>query len=184
MKILHVLGGSINSGASKGALLLHQHLLKLGVDSNVLCEDYSNDNKIFSTSLNFKDKIHKNARTLIDRLPKVFYLKRKPSTFSNNIIGYDLQRNKHYYSADIIHLHWVNNGFFNLSDINEIKKPIVWTMRNLGFFRRSLFVRVSKYKNKCFSYLQLSSNFFMIYPHIIKIEKKNIIKKISNCSSK
>ena len=35
MKILHVLGGSINSGASKGALLLHQHLLKLGVDSNV-----------------------------------------------------------------------------------------------------------------------------------------------------
>ena len=75
MKILHVLGGSINSGASKGALLLHQHLLKLGVDSNVLCEDYSNDNKIFSTSLNFKDKIHKNARTLIDRLPKVFYLK-------------------------------------------------------------------------------------------------------------
>ena len=61
MKILHVLGGSINSGASKGALLLHQHLLKLDVDSNVLCEDYSNDAKVFSTSLDFKDKIKRDT---------------------------------------------------------------------------------------------------------------------------
>ena len=162
MKILHVLGGSINSGASKGALLLHQHLLKLDVDSNVLCEDYSNDAKVFSTSLDFKDKIQKRYRSLIDKLPKIFYFKRKPSSFSNNIIGYDLQRNKHYQSADIIHLHWVNNGFFNLSDLKEINKPIVWTMRDMWVFTGGCHYSLGckKYEKKCFSCPQLSNYFF------------------------
>ena len=33
MKILHIVGGSVESGAFKGAAILHNALIKLNVDS-------------------------------------------------------------------------------------------------------------------------------------------------------
>ena len=36
--------------------------------------------------------------------------------------------------ADIIHLHWINQGFLSLKDIEELvklNKPIVWTMHDM-----------------------------------------------------
>lgn len=36
--------------------------------------------------------------------------------------------------ADIIHLHWINNGFLSVEDIGKLKKlnkPIVWTMHDM-----------------------------------------------------
>jgi len=35
-KIVHVVPGSVNDGASKSVLYLHKYLLKVGVDSKVL----------------------------------------------------------------------------------------------------------------------------------------------------
>ena len=36
IKILHVVSGSVNDGASKGAIYLHKYLLEIGVDSKIL----------------------------------------------------------------------------------------------------------------------------------------------------
>ena len=38
MKILHLVGGDLNLGASKGAMILHNGLLKEGVDSHILSD--------------------------------------------------------------------------------------------------------------------------------------------------
>ena len=35
-KVLHVVGGSLSNGAAKGANILHQALLELGIDSKLL----------------------------------------------------------------------------------------------------------------------------------------------------
>ena len=59
MKILNIIGGKLSSGASKGAILHHEFLLKKGIDSYILTpEKYSNHNKkIFSMQENSLDSI-------------------------------------------------------------------------------------------------------------------------------
>ena len=73
----------------------------------------------------------------------------------------------------------MNNGFFNLSDINEIKKPIVWTMRDMWVFSGGCHYSLGcqKYKNKCFSCPQLSSNFFYDLSSYNQNRKKKYYKK-------
>lgn len=48
--------------------------------------------------------------------------------------GTDLSGNPSIKEADIIHLHWINQGFLSLKDIEalvKLNKPIVWTMHDM-----------------------------------------------------
>ena len=39
-----------------------------------------------------------------------------------------------YKNADIIHIHWLSQGFLSLKSLSKIKKPVVWTMRDMWAF--------------------------------------------------
>ena len=48
--------------------------------------------------------------------------------------GFDITRLPEFQEADIIHLHWINQGFLSLSSIEKIlksRKPVVWTMHDM-----------------------------------------------------
>lgn len=48
--------------------------------------------------------------------------------------GSDITRLPEFQEADIIHLHWINQGMLSLSDIRKILrsgKPVVWTMHDI-----------------------------------------------------
>lgn len=48
--------------------------------------------------------------------------------------GEDISSNPLVKEADIIHLHWINQGFLSLNNIKklvELNKPIVWTMHDM-----------------------------------------------------
>ena len=60
----------------------------------------------------------------------------KKNLFSVSIAntGFNLIRHKEVQEADIIHLHWINQGFLSLSDIKKLTtlgKPIIWTLHDL-----------------------------------------------------
>ena len=49
------------------------------------------------------------------------------------LFGQDITKTKEYQEADVIHLHWVNQGFLSLSNIRrfiEDGKKVVWTMHD------------------------------------------------------
>ncbi|MBR2184975.1 MAG: glycosyltransferase [Prevotella sp.] len=49
------------------------------------------------------------------------------------LFGQDITKTKEYHEADVIHLHWINQGFLSLSQIRQfIKdgKKVVWTMHD------------------------------------------------------
>lgn len=49
------------------------------------------------------------------------------------LFGQDITRTKEYQEADVVHLHWVNQGFLSLSTIGKIArsgKKVVWTMHD------------------------------------------------------
>ena len=48
--------------------------------------------------------------------------------------GSDITKLREFQEADIIHLHWINQGMLSLSDIRQILrsgKPVVWTMHDI-----------------------------------------------------
>lgn len=51
--------------------------------------------------------------------------------------GIDITRTKAFRKADIIHLHWINQGFISLNGLEKIVasgKPIIWTMHDMWPF--------------------------------------------------
>ena len=61
-------------------------------------------------------------------------MKSPRETFTIGLFGFDLTKLKAYQDADIIHIHWLNEGFINLKSLSKVKKPLIWTMRDMWAF--------------------------------------------------
>lgn len=133
MRILHIVAGDLTGGAARGAYWLHLGLLESGIDSMIMTdsvETFGDKNVISITGNNRSELLHK-ARYKFDSLPTRFYRNRTKAIFSTGFVGFDFTRTREYEDADIIHLHWINNGFVNIKHLSKITKPIIWTMRDM-----------------------------------------------------
>ncbi len=57
--------------------------------------------------------------------------------FSTAQYGYDISKIKEVREADVIHLHWVQQGFLSLNNIEKLMqlgKPVYWTMHDMWTF--------------------------------------------------
>ena len=139
IKVLHIVGGSQKNGSFKGAEILHQALLKQNVNSKILNDGHTNTHEVsnkFISSINdnifsiLKNKV----LVTIEKILKSIILHRPRDTFTFGLLGTDLTKLKEYDEADIIHIHWLNQGFINLKSLSKIDKPTVWTMRDMWPF--------------------------------------------------
>ncbi|MCS2523371.1 glycosyltransferase [Bacteroides ovatus] len=58
--------------------------------------------------------------------------------------GTDITSLPEFRQADVIHLHWINQGMLSLNDIRKILtsgKPVVWTMHDMWYMHRHLPLR-------------------------------------------
>lgn len=135
MKILHLCGGSLGSGATLGAIALHKGLLQQNVESELIFSKGDSSAQIPMVTPFFKTK---TARKLFDLSTKWIeprFLKReskrKVRDLSIGVIGHPLfLKKKQINDADIIHLHWINSRFIRTKAIQYFNKPIVWTLRD------------------------------------------------------
>ena len=138
IKVLHVVGGPLRYGASKGANILHKALLELNIQSKIL-NDSPNDKETFDKDIIFiNDNLFKKLINKIflylEKISKLMYLNRPAETFTLGFFGFDITNTKEYKESDIIHLHWLNQGFISLSSLSKINKPVIWTMRDMWAF--------------------------------------------------
>ena len=132
MKILHVIAGSLNGGAARGAFWLHEGLRSQGIDSKVLTKFPANiENTIPITPPNRLKRVRLKIEYRIENYFLSQYPDRKNIIFSTGRIGNDITVIPEYKEADIIHLHWINNNMLSIKDIGKMKKPIVWTLRDM-----------------------------------------------------
>lgn len=133
MKILHIVAGDLSGGAARGAYWLHRGLIGLGVDSKILTnsKDTLGDSTVSSIVASKKEKLCNLIRSQLDSLPTILYSRRKRVIFSTSFVGYNFTDHPLYNWADVIHLHWINGGFVNIKHLSKVKKPIVWTMRDM-----------------------------------------------------
>lgn len=137
MKVLHIIGGDLRYGASKGALILHNALLKSGVESFILNDTPSNITDYRNVSyinknlwMSLLNKIYIN----IEKIFKTLVLHTPRETFTFGLFGFDITKLREYKNADIIHLHWLNQGFVKLGSLSKVDKPLVWTIRDMWAF--------------------------------------------------
>ena len=172
MKVLIVNTSDRTGGAAIAAFRLFRALRNNGVDARMLVRDKKSDDP-FVTQL--KGGMKLKWQFLRKRL--VIWLKnkkRKKNLFGVDIAnsGTDITRLDLFKEADIIHLHWVNQGFLSLNDIRAIVdsgKPVVWTMHDMWAF-----TGICHYSGDCLKY----SNYCHNCPQLEHPSKKDLSYRV------
>ena len=143
IKVLHIVGGSTANGAYIGASILHKALLDQGVSSKLLNDTCNKKDQIkinsFDKSIifiikNFLQILMNKFFIISEKILKSIFLHSPRETFTLGFFGFDITKVKEYKEADIVHIHWLNQGFINLKSLSKIDKPVVWTMRDMWAF--------------------------------------------------
>ena len=85
LRVLHAVGGSLDGGAAKGAINLHNALISQGISSFVI-NNYENKN-VENLLKRGASKIKIWLYDHIDKIPLYFYFNRKKLIFSPGIFG-------------------------------------------------------------------------------------------------
>ena len=180
LKILHVVGGSSINGSFKGACILHKALEKLNVNSCILNDtaDYNDQLKLENSIKNIKfinkkfiNKIMGKFFIICEKIFKSILLHSPRETFTFGILGFDITKTNEYREADIIHIHWISQGFVSLKSLGKINKPTVWTMRDMWAFTGGAHYEIDfkKYENsfvskiiKNYKFKQYNKSFYFV----------------------
>ena len=161
MNVLHLVAGQLDGGAARGAYWLHRALCELGVESTILtnARDNLGDESVISLTGSAYGKLKFALLRRMGLLPIKAYRKRQHLTFNTGIDGIDVTRHPAYDSADLVHLHWVN-GLVNMRSLRKVKKPLVWTMRDMWPFTGGCHQSMDceRFTNGCGSCPQLGSS--------------------------
>ncbi|MCM8769108.1 MAG: glycosyltransferase family 4 protein [Candidatus Omnitrophica bacterium] len=181
MNVLHLVGGELTGGAAKGAYSLHSALRKLGVNSKILTSSQVTlgDKDVISITDRTQHKIIQEIRAGLDRNLSRLYPGTKNAIFSTGLVGFNFTKTSFYQQAEILHLHWINAGFVNIKSLCKVRKPIVWTLRDMwpmtGGCHHSL--GCQKYKVGCGYCPQLGSRWKYDLSRWVFNRKKKFLHK-------
>ncbi len=139
IKVLHIIGGSPDSGVYKGAHILHKALLDLKIESKILndtpiLQKTKTEENLILFNNTYLKKYFRKINIFFEKIIKSLYLPIPRSTYTLGFFGYDLTKFDEYKNSDIIHIHWLSEGFINFRTLVKSKKPIIWTMRDMWPF--------------------------------------------------
>lgn len=138
MKVLILNTSERTGGAAVAANRLMNALCKQGVEAKMLVRDkQSEDERVISVNHSWFQRRLNFLRFVWERL--VIFLCNKlnrKDLFRVSIAntGVNLAAHPLVKEADVIHLHWINQGFLSLKGLRQLiatGKPIVWTMHDM-----------------------------------------------------
>lgn len=138
MKVAILNTSELTGGAAVAANRLMRALRKADIEACMLVRDRrSDDSKVVSVNSSFISRKINFVRFVWERLVIFacnWFSKRNLFQVSIANTGANIARHPIIKEADIIHIHWINQGFLSLNDIErlvETGKPIVWTLHDL-----------------------------------------------------
>ncbi|HPP04046.1 MAG TPA: glycosyltransferase family 4 protein, partial [Spirochaetota bacterium] len=133
MKILLVNTLDNYGGAARACYRLHKALLEEGIDSKMLVQLKTGDDWTVLGPRTDMERSMGKVRSIIEKIPLKKY--NINVTFSLNISPFSpVVERINEINPDIVHLHWVNDGFLKIENIPKIKPPIIWTMHDMWLF--------------------------------------------------
>jgi len=160
MKIIHLNTFGHTGGAGIAASRLVNALNEVNPGSASLMSAYET-----SSNLTFRQKAQKFktfARSATDILfSRLAGLKKENIfLFSSARYGQNISDHPSLLAADIIHIHWINQGFLSIYDLHELSKlgkPVVITMHDMWLLSGGC-----HYSADCKNYEQYCGNCFML----------------------
>lgn len=138
MKVLHINNSDTVGGAARACYNIHNALLSFGIDSKILVQTKSgNDENVIQSGNGTFAEFNTLVRKGIDFGLIQLLTQKEFGRFSFPLFGSNISSHPMVSEADIIHLHWINEGFFSLKTLRELlklNKPIVWTLHDMWAF--------------------------------------------------
>ena len=134
MRVLIVNTSERTGGAAVAANRLMMALNNNGVKAKMLVRDKESDSL---TVVGLPKSSMLNWHFLWERLVIFFHCRfSRKHLFEIDLAnsGSDITKLREFQEADVIHLHWINQGMLSLSGIRKILKsgkPVVWTMHDI-----------------------------------------------------
>lgn len=168
-------------GAGVAAHRLYTALNNSGVVKSELMylQGNSDENGVYILADTFLSKKVALAKLALEKLPFLSLVKDKDDRFrfSTATQGYNLSTRSLLKEADIIHLHWINNGFLSIEQIEQLgklNKPIVWTLHDMWAMTGGC-----HHSRECENYQQQCGNcFYLKNPKDTDVSNKVNLRKL------
>lgn len=157
MKILQLNISDVQGGASIACYRLHKALQRQNIDSHMLVRDKKSTDPSISSVI--QSNILNVALCYLDHLPLLAYPHRQYPLYNLQWVPDFLIPKVKKYNPDILHIHWINDGFINIGTLSQIQIPIVWTLHDAWAFTGGCHYPGScvAYQEQCGDCLQLQS---------------------------
>lgn len=133
MRVLIVNVTDTKGGAAKAAYRLHQGLLSIGLDSRMLV--YQKRAQHNSTVEQVSGRwVRQSVRAAMWRNRRQRKSLQATSFWSCNTTDNWLTRQINALKPDIVHLHWVGDGYLPIQSLKRITAPLVWTLHDMWAF--------------------------------------------------
>jgi glycosyltransferase involved in cell wall biosynthesis len=141
MKVTLINTSDAGGGAPAACMRLLKALQFRQTDARLLVQDKkTGDERVQQVASGFFGKLMTMYRFYRERIPFIIFhsdTKALRFAFSTAQIGIDVSEQKVVQNADILHLHWTNQGFLstnNLISLTRLGKPVVWTLHDMWAF--------------------------------------------------
>lgn len=128
MRILLINTEDKVGGASLATHRMLQGLADNGIDVKMLVQHKQSPGQDINGPTGFFAKMLSGFYRWTDAFPLNRYPSRLRATWSLQWFPSLIHRSIAKLNPDIVHLHWIGNGFIPISAIPKINKPIVWTL--------------------------------------------------------
>ncbi len=152
MKVVHVSHTDIRGGAARAGYGIFKSLDTVDVEAKMLVQrKFGLDKNVFGISDSWLSNALTNRRIYYDLLPMYLFTNTKLGRFSFGKVGIDISSYNLIEDADLLHFHWINEGFLSLKSIEQLSvlnKPIFWTLHDMWPFTGGC-----HYTNDCKRYI-------------------------------
>ena len=137
MKTLLINSSDVRGGAARASYRLHQGLEQVGINSTMLVQDKrSTDISVIGPKLIGWKGVGVNYifRYVVDKLPLLLYPKHQTIVWSPQWLPNKIHKKINRLNPDIVHFHWICDGFVPIQEVAKIKQPLIWTLHDMWPF--------------------------------------------------
>lgn len=136
MKVLHINKSDHAGGAAVAAVRILDASKHYGIDARMLVLEGGGKHENVEVLVRSRiSRLVEKMKFLGEIISFIPFEKSRQNrfTFSQSRFGFDISRHPLVQSADVLHLHWVNQGFLSLRGLKKListGKPVVWTLHD------------------------------------------------------
>lgn len=161
MRIVIISTSDVIGGAARAAYRLHQELTNTGVQSLMAVQKKGSEDPAILGPETVGEKILAKGRPHADAAVLKLYKNRNRTTpWGTGWFPNPLAKRIDKFSPDIVHLHWIGQGFVPIQELSRIRRPIVWTLHDSWAFTGGCYIpyECKNYMDKCGNCPHLASH--------------------------